>query len=99
MTIRYVVAYGRILLGLYDARFGTAGHITSLVLADTGADYKMVTIPPGIWNGFRAWPPDSGHGAVVLNCPDLPHNPDEIARADPRTFLPYFPWGEYTLGG
>jgi len=101
MTLRYVVAYGRILLGLYDARAGspTEGLVMCLRLSDTGADYKMVTIPPGIWNGFRADPDGPDEAAVVLNCPDLPHDPNEIVRANPRSFLPDFPWGEYGLGG
>lgn len=101
MTLRYVVAYGRILLGLYDTRAGspTEGQVASLWLSDTGADYKIVTIPPGIWNGFRADPDGLGEAAVLLNCADMVHDPTEIVRANPRTFLPDFPWGEYTLGG
>lgn len=101
MTLRYVVAYGRILLGLYDTRAGspTEGQVVSLYLSDTGEDYKMVTIPPGIWNGFRADPDGLDEAAVVLNCADMPHDPKEIVRANPRAFLLDFPWGEYALGG
>lgn len=101
MTLRYVVAYGHILLGLYDTRAGspTEGQVVSLYLSDTGVDYKMVTIPPGIWNGFRADADGWGEPAVVLNCADMPHDPSEIVRANPRTFLPNFRWGDYGLGG
>jgi len=101
MTLRYVVAYGRILLGLYDDRAGspTEGRVDTIWLSDTGKDYKMVTIPPGIWNGFRGDPDGPDEVAVVLNCPNRPHDPNEIVRANPRGFLPDFPWGEYTLGG
>jgi len=101
MTLRYTVAYGRILLGLFDARTGspTEGQVDTIWLSDTGADYKMVTIPPGIWNGFRGDPDGWAEPAVVLNCADMAHDPNEIVRANPRGFLPDFPWGEYTLGG
>lgn len=101
MTLRYVVACGNILLGLYDQRPSSPTCLEGelVFLSDSGTNYNLVTIPPGIWNGFRSWPPENDRGAVVLNCPDLPHDPDEIERADPRTFQPDFPWGEYALGG
>jgi len=100
MTLRYVPACGRIILGLYDARAGSPskGNTLILRLSDTGEAYMMVTVPPGIWNGFRA-DPTTLSSAVILNCPDIPHDPNEITRADPRKFLPDFPWGEYGLGG
>lgn len=99
MTLRYTVAYGRIMVGLYDARADspTAYDRQVVYLSDTGDDYALLTIPPGIWNGFRAVGLNTC--AVVLNCPDTPHDPTEITRANPRLFLPDFPWGEYALGG
>jgi dTDP-4-dehydrorhamnose 3,5-epimerase len=101
MTLRYAVAAGSILLGLFDARLNspTYRETECIYLDGSGTNYNLVTIPPGIWNGFRTWPPDECYGAVLLNCPDLPHDPMEIERRDPRTFLPDFPWGRYILGG
>lgn len=90
MTLRYAVPVGRIKLVLFDDRpeSPTRGEIQEIFL---GSDmYCLVTIPPGIWNGFK------GIGtamALVANCATLPHDPQEILRRDPSD--PYIPydWG------
>ena len=82
MTLNYAVVAGRIRLGLYDERkdSSTAGTHQEILLG--GDHYALVTIPPGIWNGFEAL---DGKPAIVANCPTEPHAPDEIVREDPFT--------------
>ena len=80
MTLNYVVVAGRIKLVLYDAREGssTKGELMELVLSPE--DHKRVTVPFGVWNGFKGVSPEP---ALVANCATLPHDPQEIVRMDP----------------
>ena len=87
MTLNYAVPSGRIKLVLYDDRDDspTRGELQEIF---TGEDfYALVTVPPGVWNGFK------GIGtapAIVANCATVPHDPDEIGRLDP--FSPKIPY-------
>ncbi|OGA65844.1 MAG: dTDP-4-dehydrorhamnose 3,5-epimerase [Betaproteobacteria bacterium RIFCSPLOWO2_12_FULL_65_14] len=80
MTLNYAVPSGRIKLVLYDDRDDspTRGELQEIL---TGEDYyALVTVAPGVWNGFK------GVGtapAIVANCATIPHDPDEIVRMDP----------------
>jgi dTDP-4-dehydrorhamnose 3,5-epimerase len=87
MTLNYAVPSGRIKLVLFDDRDDspTRGELQEIF---TGEDaYALVTVPPGIWNGFK------GVGttpAIVANCATVPHDPDEIVRLDPFSAkIPY----------
>ena len=98
MTLRYVCVVGRILVGLYDNRptSPTRGMSMRVVLADSGPDYQMLVVRPGIWNGFRSL---TGQAAMVLNVPDMPHDPHEIERMPPQDAPWPFDWGGYEYGG
>ncbi len=91
MTLNYAVPIGRIRLVLFDARDGSpsCGEVQEI---DMGPhDYQVVTIPPGIWNGFL------GLGAtpsLVANCATEPHDPAEIVRLPPRSEEIPYEWGE-----
>ena len=80
MTLNYAVVAGRIELVCHDAREGssTRGAVWKALLGEEA--YSLVTIPPGIWNGFRGLGPAP---AIVANCATLPHDPEEIVRKDP----------------
>lgn len=82
MTLNYAVVSGRIRLALYDERESspTAGTYQEVLLG--GDNYALVTIPPGVWNGFEAL---DGLSAIVANCSTEPHDPQEIIREDPFT--------------
>lgn len=90
MTLNYAVVSGMIKLVLYDDRNGspTRGEVQELF---TGEDnYALVTIPPGVWNGFK------GIGtkpAIVANCASEPHDPEEIVRMDPSAEEIPYDWG------
>ena len=80
MTLNYAVVSGMVKLVLYDARkeSPTKGELQELHIGED--NYALVKIPPGIYNGFK------GIGvkpAIVANCSDIPHDPEEIQRIDP----------------
>ena len=87
MVLNYAVPHGNIKFVLYDDRptSSTHGQLQEIFL---GQDhYCLVTVPPGVWNGFKG----IGHiMAIVANCSSIPHRPDEIDRLDP--FDPKIPY-------
>lgn len=87
MTLNYAVVTGSIKLALYDARDTSAskGRVQEIFLGR--AHYALVTVPPGVWNGFKGVGVEA---AIVANCATEPHDPDEIVRRDPfTTDIPY----------
>ena len=87
MTLNYAVPVGRIKLVLYDDREGSPsrGVLEEHFLGQD--NYARVTVPPGVWNGFKG----IGEGmALVCNAATLPHDPAEIGRLDP--FSPEIPY-------
>ena len=87
MILNYAVVAGHIKLVLFDDRpdSPTCGVLEEVFVGD--ANYVLVTVPPGVWNGFK------GVGttdAIVANCASIPHDPDEITRMDPwDNHIPY----------
>jgi dTDP-4-dehydrorhamnose 3,5-epimerase len=80
MILNYAVVCGMIKLVLYDDRpdSPTRGNLMELFVGQD--DYKLVKIPPMVWNGFK------GLGitqAIVANCSTEPHDPSEIVRMAP----------------
>jgi len=77
MTLNYAVVHGSIKFVLYDDRddSSTKGEVQEIFISPE--NYKLVTVPPGIWNGFKGI---GGQTSVVANCSTIPHNPNEIAR-------------------
>lgn len=87
MTLNYCVVSGTIKFVLYDVREDspTKGKLMELYPGDN--NYVLITVPPGVWNGFM------GVGtkeAIVANFTDIPHDPNEIHRLDPlNNDIPY----------
>lgn len=79
MTLNYAVVSGRIKLALYDEREGskTKGELQEVYLG--GEDYALVTVPPGVWNGFKGL---GETDSIVANCATVPHAPEEIVRIE-----------------
>ena len=80
MTLNYAAISGLIKLVLYDGRDDspTKGEVQEIFLGRE--NYKLVTIPPMVWNGFKGIGTEP---AIVANCATLPHDPAEIERMDP----------------
>lgn len=87
MTLNYAVPSGKIKMVLYDDRpeSSTKGELMELFLGPE--NYNLVTVPPRVWNGFKGCGTET---AIVCNCSDIPHDPEEIHRLDPFTKeIPY----------
>ena len=87
MTLNYAVPVGLIKLVLFDDRgeSPTRGQVAEVFAGPE--NYRLIQIPPGVWNGFK------GLGqapSLVANCADIPHDPAEIQRKDP--FDPSIPY-------
>lgn len=80
MTLNYAVVAGMIKLVLYDERSGspTCGQLQEMFVGE--ANYVLVSIPPGVWNGVKGI---GTKAALIANCATLPHDPEEIRRLDP----------------
>lgn len=87
MTLNYYVVSGTIKFVLYDDREGSATKGKLMELYPGENNHSLITVPPGVWNGFM------GVGtkeAIVANLTDIPHDPAEIHRADPLdNHIPY----------
>lgn len=87
MILNYAVVAGMIKMVLYDDRPGssTRGGLMELFVGED--NYQLVTVPPGIWNGFKGI---GTQPAMVANCSSIPHDPNEISRLDPfKNPIPY----------
>jgi len=89
MTLNYAVPSGHIKLVLYDDRpeSATRGELMELFLGES--NYCLVTVPPGVWNGFKGI---GDYQALVANCATLPHDPQEIIRCDPFQGPIHYDW-------
>lgn len=87
-TQRLAVPIGRIRLVVFDDRTGSPsrGRVAVSELGRPDA-YARVHVPPGLWYGF-ACVGDSP--ALIVNCPDLPHDPAEAEQvAMGNSGIPY----------
>ncbi|MBL02318.1 MAG: dTDP-4-dehydrorhamnose 3,5-epimerase family protein [Acidobacteriota bacterium] len=87
MTINYAVVDGNIKLVLYDQRQSSPTYQQIQEIVFGQVNYQLVRVPPGVVNGFTAV---GGQRALVANCADIPHDPNEITRIDP--FTPTIPY-------
>jgi dTDP-4-dehydrorhamnose 3,5-epimerase len=77
MTLNYLVVSGSIQLGLWDGRKDSKTYgVTQTVYMDEQYS-QLVTVPFGVWNGFKGIGPTS---SIVANCATEPHDPEEITR-------------------
>ena len=87
MTLNYAVVTGTIKLVLFDEREGspTKGVVQEIFMGE--GDYKLVQVPPNVWNGFK------GVGttpSLVANLASHVHQVDEIKRLSPdKNHIPY----------
>ena len=87
MTQLFAVPIGKIRLVIFDDRkqSPTVGEIMEI---ETGVDnYCLIRIPALVWYGFKGMMEPF---SLVTNCADIPHDPNEIVRADPADpIVPY----------
>ena len=86
MTLNYYVVVGSIQLGLWDGRKDSPTFgVQQTVYMDEQLP-QIVTVPPGVWNGFKGLGDKS---SIVANCATIPHDPEEITRK---------PWNDPEFG-
>lgn len=74
-TQNLAVPVGRIRMVIYDDRDSSATRDQLQILELGRPDaYVRLRIPPGLWYGFSAI---SAVPALLVNCADLPHDPNE----------------------
>ena len=86
-TQNYAVVSGMIKLVLYDSRDNspTKGALMELFIGED--NYVLVKIPTGVTNGYKTI---GVKPAMLANCADEPHDPDEMLRVDPfSSEIPY----------
>jgi len=101
MRLNYCCVVGEIQLGLVDLRLSspTFGIENTIYLSDGMLpNYKLVSIPPLVWNGFRSLAINN-NSALMANMATLPHDPEEIVRVHPREFPVDYYWGDYEIAG
>ena len=87
MILNYAVPYGKIKLVLYDSRKKSSTYGQCMELYLSPDVYQLVTIPPGVWNGFKGLGTQT---SIVANCASIPHDPNEIVRCNPfDNAIPY----------
>lgn len=87
MTLNYVCIWGHIKLVLFDDRkkSSTRGELMELFLGPDS--YKLVIIPPNVWNGFKGM---SAPYSIVANCASAAHDPAQSVRLSPhKNKIPY----------
>ena len=91
MTLNYAVVFGEIKLVLYDTRpdSKTKGQVQEFFLSQK--NYKLVSVPPLIWNGFKGIGEQT---AIVANCADLPYDDTEIERKSPSDKTIPYDWNK-----
>jgi dTDP-4-dehydrorhamnose 3,5-epimerase len=89
VTLNYVVLAGAIKLVLYDDRDGSPSKGVVQEIFMGRESYVRVTVPPGIWSGFKGIGPET---ALVCNIIDLPHDPTESEWRDPYSYQIRYSW-------
>lgn len=100
MTLRYLCVKGSVYVGLYDDRYGSPTRFQSMLLRlgqEGGCVHGMLTIPPGVWNGFQSALPM--RSATICNIASHPHDPNEIQRLAPDQVPWHFDWPRIWFAG
>lgn len=87
MTQHFAVPKGKIQLVVYDDRTKSESY-KKIEIIDIGENnYCLVKIPSLVWYGFKGI---SSEPAIIANCTDLPHEPEETIKLDSHTNkIPY----------
>lgn len=92
MTQHFAVPVGRIRLVLFDDRADSPSkeQIEKIILGRPDR-YYLVCIPPMIWYGFKAI---SDMPALLANCSDIPHDPNESEQLPVSNDYISYNWGQ-----
>ena len=79
MTLNLVVPVGSVLFCFMDAREKSSEMNQTCKIILSQQPYFRLTVPPGIWFGFKGL---SDGLNLICNIADIPHDPNEILRKD-----------------
>lgn len=86
----FAVPFGVMQFVLFDARDNSPSHGEVLTLTLGRPDhYMLLSIPCGIWYGFKAL---SNPCALLCNCADIAHDPNESQRLDLNSKVIPYSW-------
>jgi len=77
MTLNLIVPYGSVLFCFVDVRKKSKTENESFKIILSQNPYFRLTVPPGIWFGFKGI---STGLNLICNVADITHEPDEIKR-------------------
>lgn len=92
MTQRFAVPLGRIHLVISDDRVDSPskGQVDEIILGRPDR-YYLICIPPMIWYGFQGI---SEMPALLANCSDIPHDPNESEQLPVSNDYISYNWGQ-----
>ena len=76
MTMNLVVPIGEV---RFVFKHENSEGSDDFIIKDIGQKNMKVTVPPGIWFGFKRI---SEKNSLVLNIASIPHDPDEVERKE-----------------
>jgi dTDP-4-dehydrorhamnose 3,5-epimerase len=86
MTLNLAVPVGKVEFVLFDDRPDGSGKIEKYVLGED--HYYLLTVPSGIWFGFRGI---SDSTSLVANCANIIHQDTEVVKVstEDANFIPF----------
>ena len=86
MTLNLAVPVGAVRFIFFDDRNKSEVSIQEIVVGEL--DYKLITVPPGIWFGFQGL---SLSTSLVANCASIVHSDPEVERIshEDARFIPF----------
>ena len=77
MNLNLVVPFGAVLFAFLDVREKSSTVNQNFKIVFSHSSYFRLTVPPGIWFGFKG----VSHGLnLICNVADIPHDPQEVLR-------------------
>ncbi len=80
MTQNYAVVSGNIRVVIHDSREGSLSKGQTDEYEIGQDNYALLRIPKGVWSGFVGL---GDMPALIANCTDLPHDPEEVIKREP----------------
>ena len=92
MTQHFAVPMGRIRLVLFDDRVvsSSKGRVEEIILGRPDR-YYLICMPPMVWYGFKGI---SEMPALLANCSDMPHDPNESQQLPVSNDYISYNWSE-----
>jgi len=79
MTLNLIVPVGKVLFYFLDMRENSTTYKKPYKIILSQSPYFRLTVPPGIWFGFKGI--HSGLN-MIANVANIPHDPDEVMRKE-----------------